>query len=73
MINLDITDYTPEEMNEMRYQEDIAEEQLDRYIDSWFQKQDLQLNNSTIPVWPTDAQMVYKLGCCFFLFAIYLP
>lgn len=38
MINLDITDYTPEEMNEMRYQEDIAEEQLDHYIDSWFQK-----------------------------------
>ena len=34
MINLDITDYTPE----ICYQEDIAEEQLDSYVDSWFQK-----------------------------------
>lgn len=37
MINLDITDYTPEELNEICYQEDIAEEQLDSYVDSWFQ------------------------------------
>jgi hypothetical protein len=36
MINLDITDYTPEELNEMRRQDEIAEEQLDNYIDSWF-------------------------------------
>ena len=41
MINLDITDYTPEELNEICYQEDIAEEQLDSYVDSWLQKQDL--------------------------------
>ena len=38
MINLDTTDYTPEELNEICYQEDIAEEQLDSYVDSWFQK-----------------------------------
>lgn len=36
MINLDITDYTPEKLNEMRRQDEIAEEQLDNYIDSWF-------------------------------------
>ena len=36
MINLDITHYTPEELNEMRRQDESAEEQLDNYIDSWF-------------------------------------
>ena len=36
MINLDITDYTSEELNEMCRQDEIAEEQLDNYIDSWF-------------------------------------
>lgn len=36
MINLDITDYTSEVLNEMHRQDEIAEEQLDNYIDSWF-------------------------------------
>lgn len=36
MINLDINDYTPEELEEMRLQDKIAEERLDSYIESWF-------------------------------------
>lgn len=36
MVNLDINDYTPEELEEMRQQDAINEERLDNYIDSWF-------------------------------------
>ena len=36
MTNLDITDYTPEELEMMRRQDEIAEERLDSYIESWF-------------------------------------
>lgn len=36
MIYLNITDYIPEELNKMHRQDEIAEEQLDNYIDAWF-------------------------------------